>query len=160
MKAHLNGERRKFWLKCCYCIDVVCTFWRNSAFFQVCLENCAKIYLFLQQPQALSRNTPHVFVSFFSFSFSSTICKVTTERSSRNFLSLFACVCVCAWHSLVCSVLICQSLFSFLSSVCGQKTLCETLLKPMKKPSCMVTLCLTRLCWGLILFPNKLIILS
>jgi len=34
----------------------------------------------LQQPQALSRNTPHVFVSFFSFSssFFSTICKVTT----------------------------------------------------------------------------------
>ena len=68
------------------------------------------VNVFLQQPQALSRNTPHVFVSFFSsfssFSFS-TICKVATERSLRNFLSLFAYVCVHARRSLVCSVLVC-----------------------------------------------------
>ena len=122
--------------------------------------------LFLQQPQALSRNTPHVFVSFFfsffSFFFSlfSTICKVTTQRSLRNFLSLFAFVCMGAWHSLVCSVLICQSLFSFFSSVCGRKTLCETLQKPMKQRSYMVTVCLTRFCWGLVLLLTKLVILS
>ena len=124
-------------------------------------EKCSN-FVFLQQPQALSRNTPHVFVSFFfsfSFSFSSTICKVTTERSPRNFLSLFACVCVPARHSLVCSVLICYSLFSFLSSVCGPKTLCETLKKPMKQGAYTVTVYL-RLCWGLVLFSTKLVILS
>ena len=120
---------------------------------------------FLQQPQALSRNTPHVFVSLFFFFFSffslfSTICKVTTQRSLCNFLSLFACVCMGAWQSLVCSVLICQSLFSFFSSVCGRKTLCKTLQKPMKQRSYMVTVCLTRFCWGLVLFSTYFVILS
>ena len=121
--------------------------------------------VFLKQPQALSRNTPHVFVSFFFFSFFSfflfsTICKVTTQRSLRNFLSLFACVCMGAWHSLVCNVLIYQSLFLFFSSVCGRKTLCETLQKPMKQRSYMVTVCLTRFCWGLVLFSTYFVILS
>ena len=65
---------------------------------------------FLQQPQALSSNTPPVFVSFFSFSsfsfFFSTICKVTIERSPRTkmFLFSFVCVFVCkAWPCLHCS---------------------------------------------------------
>ena len=69
-------------------------------------------------------------------------------------------VCMGAWHSLVCSVLICQSLFSFFSSVCGRKTLCETLQKPMKQRSYMVAVCLTRFCLGLVLFSTYLVILS
>ena len=93
---------------------------------------------FLQQPQALSRNTPHVFFSFsfsFFFSFFSTICKVTTERSPRNFLSFFS-VCVCVLGIAQFAVYSFAShLFSFLSSACGRKTLCETLRKPRKQRS-------------------------
>ena len=50
-----------------------------------------------------------------------------------SLFSFLICVCVCAQHSLVCSVLICYSLFSFLSS---------------------------RFCWGIELFSTKLVILS
>ena len=90
--------------------------------------------LLLQQPQALSRNTPHLFLfSSFSFSFFSTMPKVTTERSPRNFLFLFAYVCVRALHNLVCSVLVFKLFLSYyyyivyipFLSVCVRKRLRE-----------------------------------
>ena len=60
------------------------------------------------------------------------------------FSCIYVCVraCVRAWQCSVCSVLICKSLFSFLSSLCGRKTLCETLQEPMKKPSYVYGYCL------------------
>ena len=86
---------------------------------------------FLQQPQALSSNTPPVFVSFFfsfSFFFFSTIYKVTLKRSPRTKTFCFH-LRMCAQHSLVCIALIRKSLVlipfrkrKFSWCLCVQKT--------------------------------------
>ena len=75
-----------------------------SSFYSSC--RCFLCRTSFSTAAVFKKHSFFLFFSFFSFSFCSTICKVATERSLRNFLSLFACVCVRARHSLKCSHLL------------------------------------------------------